>query len=314
MFDLDDRWVWDFWLADDGEQFHLFFLHAPRSLGDPDLRHTHARIGHAVGPDLRTWTRLADPLAPVPGGYDDAASWTGSVLRADEGWRMFHTGVSSAEAGRVQRIGSETSRDLVRWERDLSSGWPLEADPEHYDVGDGVVHWRDPWVAAGEDGRRHLYATARTGGPGSGVVGHAVSGDLVSWEVQPPLSTATGRFDWLEVISMTEVEGRWVLLFSCLSAEMPGAAEGAGGVWSVPVAGPGQPVDVAAAVRLVDERFYVGRLVQDRGGAWQLLAFRNRGADGRFVGGVTDPQPVRWRADGLGLEVGHGAIPVRPIA
>ena len=55
-FQLDAYWVWDFWLADDGEQYHMFFLHAPRALGDPDLRHRSARIGHATSTDLRTWT------------------------------------------------------------------------------------------------------------------------------------------------------------------------------------------------------------------------------------------------------------------
>src|SRR4051812_23371389 len=32
---LDDQWVWDSWVADDGELYHLFFLQAPRALGDP---------------------------------------------------------------------------------------------------------------------------------------------------------------------------------------------------------------------------------------------------------------------------------------
>ena len=77
------------------------------------------------------------------------------------------------------------------------------------------------------------------------MVGHATSADLVTWEVGPPLSVPTGRFDWLEVISVVRVEGRWVLVFSCLADQMPGAAPGAGGVWSVPVEGPGSPVDVA---------------------------------------------------------------------
>ena len=50
----------------------------------------------------------------------------------------------------------------------------------------------------------------------------------------------TGRFAWLEVIQVTRVEDRWVLVFSCLSAEMPHAAAGSGGVWAVPVDWPGR--------------------------------------------------------------------------
>ncbi len=66
MFDLADDWLWDSWLADDGELFHLFFLCAPKSLGDPELRHSHARVGHATSTDLRTWTRIADAVSPTP--------------------------------------------------------------------------------------------------------------------------------------------------------------------------------------------------------------------------------------------------------
>ena len=40
----------------------------------------------------------------------------------------------------------------------------------------------------------------------------------------------------------------------------------------------------------------MGRLVQDRTGQWQLLAFRNID-DGGWVGEITDPRPVR-QADG----------------
>jgi beta-fructofuranosidase len=304
MFDLPDDWVWDFWLADDGATFHLFFLKAPRSLGDSDLRHDHAAIGHAVSDDLRRWSVVADPVQPQPDGYDDLAMWTGSVVRAGDHWRMFRTGRTRSDGGSVQRIGCDTSPDLVTWARDRAQTWPLAADPRHYDVGDGTVHWRDPWVVRDDvSGLWHMYVTARAAGVGAGVVGHAVSEDLSAWQVQPPLSEPTGCFDWLEVISVVEVEGRWVLLFSCLSAEMPEAASGAGGVWSVPIAGPGAPVDVTAAVRVTDERLYVGKVVQDRSGRWQFLAFVNQDDHGRFVGGVTDPVPVRWRSDARGLEL-----------
>lgn len=30
MLRLDDAWIWDSWIADDGERYHLFFLKAPR--------------------------------------------------------------------------------------------------------------------------------------------------------------------------------------------------------------------------------------------------------------------------------------------
>jgi len=306
-FTIDGQFVWDFWTAYDeaSDLHHLFHLYAPMSLGDPELRHRNARVGHAVSADLETWTRLPDPLPeppPGPSTFDDLASWTGCTVRGEGAWWMFTTGLSRADDGRVQRIGAATSADLTAWTR---TGLVLESAPAHYQPSsESWVEeaWRDPWVVRGDDGRWQMYVTARDAGgaPGCGVVGHAVSEDLASWEVLPPLSSPTGVFEWLEVISVVRVEGRWVLLFSCLSTEMPGASAGAGGVWSVPVDGPGSPVDVSAAVRLTDESLYVGKVVHHRGVAY-FMAFRNRAPDGTFVGGVTDPVPVTWRADGRGL-------------
>ena len=64
MLILPDHWTWDFWLADDGDRHHVFFLMAPTSLGDPDLRHHNARVGHAVSDDLQEWEFLGEALAP----------------------------------------------------------------------------------------------------------------------------------------------------------------------------------------------------------------------------------------------------------
>lgn len=311
-FDLEGEYVWDFWLAYDEPtcRHHLFFLHAPRSLGDPELRHRHARIGHAVSRDLVNWERRADPLPDVA-AFDDLAQWTGCTVPGLDGWWLFTTGLSSAEGGLAQRVGAATSADLESWRR---GELVLSADPAWYQtLGTGwpEEHWRDPWVVRGDDDRWHMYVTAKdvAGGLGSGVAGHAVSHDLRTWEVQPPLSRATGRFEWLEVIQVVQVDGRWVLLFSCLSDQMPEAEPGAGGVWSVPVDGPGSPVDVAAAVRLTDERCYVGKVVHHAGAAY-LLAFRNRGPNGQFLGGLIDPVPVTWRPDGRGLLLD---VPDRPL-
>ena len=106
---------------------HVFFLHAPRSLGHPDLRHSHAQIGHAVSRDLRDWEVLPTALSPgPPGAFDDQATWTGSVLQAGGRWHMFYSGISTRDDGRVQRVGLATSEDLGTWERQQVL---VEADP-----------------------------------------------------------------------------------------------------------------------------------------------------------------------------------------
>lgn len=312
-FEATGSLVWDFWVVRDPATglHHLFHLHAPASLGDAELRHRNARIGHAVSPDLRAWERRPDPLPAGAAGFDDLASWTGCTLRGEDRWWMFSTGLSSEDDGLVQRVGAATSPDLDAQQPWTRTGLLLAADPEHYQLSCPAwpeEAWRDPWVVRARDRRWHMYVTARaaSGAPGCGVIGHAVSHDLAAWDVVAPLSAPTGRFEWLEVIQVARVEGRWVLLFSCLSDQMVGARPGAGGVWSVPVEGPGCPVDVAPAVRVTDESRYAGKVVE-HGGSTYFLAFRNRGKGRAFVGGLTDPEPVTWRADGRGLVLACGA-------
>ena len=57
-------------------------------------------------------------------------------------------------------------------------------------------------------------------------------------------------------------------------------------------------VDVSAARRLLDERYYVAKLVETEPDRWAVMAFRLRGDDGGFVGGVVAPMPVE--CDGTG--------------
>lgn len=316
MFELPDDWVWDSWLADDGETFHLFFLTAPKSLGDPGLRHAHARVGHATSGDLKNWIRAADAVGGSQPGYDDRAVWTGCVVRDGETWRMFRTGISLAEPGPVQRIGVDISTDLFFWAPERGPDWPMTADPQWYEKSDTNEHWRDPWVVQDSEGLWHMYITARLspgilpGVPGRGVVGHAVSGDLRRWQVTAPIS-APGRMDQLEVMQVVEIDGRWVLIFSCLGSELVEAQgdDGAGGVWSVPIDGPGAPVDLDRAVRITDECVYVGHAIQDRTGVWRFLAFVHRDPDGEFVGGITDPVQIGWNDSATGLQLASPPVP-----
>ncbi len=97
-----------------------------------------------------------------------------------------------------------------------------------------------------------------------------------------------------------------MLLFSCLSPEMPGFRPGAGGVWAVAVDGPGAPVDIANAVRPTSKDLYVGKLVTLRAGTSRFLAFENRGEGGQSMGGVIDPRGIRWNREVDGLELVDG--------
>jgi beta-fructofuranosidase len=113
MLTLSDFWVWDSWSVTHEGQHHLFFLKAPKSLGDPDKRHFHPTVGHAVSADFRTWRILPDALRPADGpAWDDYTTWTGSIVRGPSGrWHMFYTGTSRGEQGLVQRVGRADSDD-----------------------------------------------------------------------------------------------------------------------------------------------------------------------------------------------------------
>ena len=102
-----DRWVWDSWFAVDGDMLHLFYLQAPRAIADPDLRHDHASVGHAVTTDLEHWEVLPDALTPgPPGAWDDRSIWTGSVIRGPDDWQLWYTGRTHADRGWSQRTPS----------------------------------------------------------------------------------------------------------------------------------------------------------------------------------------------------------------
>ncbi len=333
MLRLADAWTWDFWFAREDDTYHLFFLRASRALGNPDRRHFRASVGHAVSTDLRTWRQVADALVPADRpAFDDVATWTGSVVRGPDGlWRMFYTGAGSEENGLAQRIGMVTSADLTTWHRHPRSPW-LEPDPRWYErLGDSAwpdQAWRDPWVFAdpGGDGW-HMLVTARANrGPldDRGVIGHARSADLARWEVQPPLTRPGAGFGQLEVPQVEWVDGRAVLVFSCLAGELAGrrrATGATGGVWAVTGDSLLGPFDVDRAVPLTDHTLYSGRLIRDPAGRWAMLAFRNDDGAGGFVGELTDPMPFGVTADGSPVRAhlpdrapgaGHGAVGTRP--
>jgi beta-fructofuranosidase len=305
-FSLEHSWVWDLWVADDGELFHLYYLHAPRHLGDPELRHRNARIGHATSPDLVTWQNHGPVLVPGgPGTFDESATWTGCVIRGPDGlWRMYYTGarfLSAASMTNIETVGVATSLDLHTWTK--LPGPILRADPRWYETlgtSDWPEEaWRDPWVFADPDGTRwHMLITARaTDGDvaGRGVIGHAVSADLATWEARPPLSRPQQGFGHLEVPQLVEIDGHRVLLFSCNSPRLSQHRAGqVGGIWVAPAEGPVGPFAIDRSELLVSEELYAGRLVQRRDGNWVLIAFEMGIPGAPFTGRISDPLPVRW--------------------
>jgi len=306
---LPDAWVWDSWFAVDGDTVHAFFLHAPRSLGDPRRRHLFARVGHATSRDLIGWEAAPFSLeAGPPGAWDELATWTGSVIRDGDGWLMAYTGLSVSEGTNAQRIGFCRSGDLMTWSR---VGPVIEPDPRWYESPRDFVdaQWRDPWLWRDDDGTLHLYITARMNiGPddGRGVVGHAWSVDGDQWEIGPPVSQP-GELWQLEVPQLVEAApARWVVLASAhdtdhsagrrarsgFVAETGTVALEAGSSLGPFVVPPGPFLDGTP-----EGRRYAGRIVEHRGQRW-FLAWLDRGPDGSFVGELADPILIIAGEDG----------------
>lgn len=310
MLQLDTHWTWDFWIARDGETYHLFFLKAPKSLGDPDQRHWHARVGHAVSGDLHAWEVLPDALGPGPdGAWDDQATWTGSVLRAEGRWNLFYTGIGHPEGGAHQRIGLATSDDLLTWDKVEEP--VLVLDPEHYEGGvEGwpFVDWRDPWVYwSPQDEEYRMLFTARAPGGAvdeRGVIGQARSTDLRTWQTLPP-AVAPREFAHLEVPQLFEAEGRWYLAYSVYAhahsasrkATVP-AETGTHYFVSDSPSGPWRSPGAAFFCGDARGELYAGRFERDPDGDLVFLAFLQAVGSEDFVGGLSDPMPVTVEPDG----------------
>ena len=89
--------------------YHLFHLVLPN----------HDYIAHAISDNGLNWRRVKNALfIGDPGSWDDLMLWTMHVTadpHNDGKWRMFYTGLSRRDQGRVQRVGLAVSPDLYNW-------------------------------------------------------------------------------------------------------------------------------------------------------------------------------------------------------
>ncbi|WP_028671744.1 levansucrase [Saccharospirillum impatiens] len=315
MFALNDKWIWDFWLYQDGDHWHLYYLQADKSLKDPELRHWNVSQGHAISTDLQHWDNQGTCLAPAQGpAWDDKTTWTGSVIKDDSGlWHLFYTGTCEAERGMKQRIGHATSTDGHHWER-LGNGLALDLDPELYEEYEqGQWHdraMRDPWVMKDPDGDGWLmYFTARVMGRDEpndgGAIGLARSADLTHWTLEKPVYA--GQFGQLEVPQVFKHGAHWYCLF-CTAGEHWSTAYAAASP-TEPVGGthylmadhhlgpwrlaPGSFLDGANPVAR-----YAGKIIRQTD-ELAFMGFWHDTPDGTFIGQVSDPVPVRVNAEGL---------------
>lgn len=309
---LDDKWVWDSWYVEESGLWHCFFLQAPKSLGDPELRHWHVSHGHATSRDLHSWTQHGTCFGPADGpAWDDNTTWTGSVVQGDDGtWHLFYTGTSKADNGKHQKLGHAVSEDLHTWRR-VGDGLILDRDERYEDYCPERWHdraFRDPWVMRDPDGSGWLlYFTARDPNADNtleaGAIGFATSPDLYSWRLEDPVFS--GGFGELEVPQVFERRGHWYCLFSTWDRFCSERAEAIIGKPSTGTHyligdGPRGPWQIAPGPMLDAEdpgRRYAARIV-DHEGQMKLMGFLmcNR-QTGAFAGTIDDPVVVMITPD-----------------
>ena len=140
--------MWDTWLFQDGDAYHLFFLQS-----EPGV--TWNTLGRAVSKDLVHWTALPPMPSKGPeGAWDNHPTLTGMTVKRGDEYVLFY---GSATHG--QKIGIMTSPDLEHWEK--HAGNPtLEIQPPHYAGSD----WRDMCTFYdAQEGRWHGYVCAQSG-------------------------------------------------------------------------------------------------------------------------------------------------------
>ena len=224
---------------------------------------------------------------------------------------MFYTGSTREEEGLIQRIGLATSSDLITWTK--YEGNPvLEADPRWYEQLDTKLWhdqaWRDPWIFQ-HDNQFHAFITARglEGEPSArGVVGHAVSTDLLSWQCQAPVAHP-GEFGQMEVPQLVQIAGRWYLFF-CVGYEQfakarrarPDTPDVIGTHYLVgehPL-GPFTMIDDQFLLADAVGSHYAGKVIQNPVGEWVLMTSRSWTDGGGFIGEIADPIPLQVAPNG----------------
>ena len=313
MFAINDTWVWDFWFANDNDLWHLFYLMAPKSIEDPELRHWNVSIGHATSKNLINWDNKGVCLSPSsPPSWDDYTTWTGCVVPANGNWNLFYTGTSKSEEGKKQRIGLATSDDLHNWKK-VETGPIVDINTNYYE--EYTPSWwhdralRDPWVIANPNGEGWLmYFTARvpsTKTPNDGgAIGLASSKDLIHWEHKKPIFK--GDFGQLEVPQVFQYKDRWYCLFCTLSHNWSdtylsknGGPKATGthyliadshlGPWELV---PGPFLDGAEPCNR-----YAGKIL-NLNDSLKYIGFIDKDQNGDFVGAISDPMDVNVLNDG----------------
>ena len=191
--------VLDHCLVEDGGLIHLFYLR-----GNPAID-----IGHATTTDFVHWEMRPPLLSPgAPGEFDDKALWAPHVIRHNNFWYMFYTGVNSLLS---QQSGLAAGLDLDNWFKFPGPRYHPDNTRWAEWTATAFTHGRDPHVVA-YDGKFYMFVTAKTWF-NEGAVACAESNDLVNWTDIGPVFV---NVSWhvMESVFMLPKDGRWHMFFT----------------------------------------------------------------------------------------------------
>jgi beta-fructofuranosidase len=299
----DNTRLWDIWLYQEGDQYHMFYLGTA-----VDLRQWN-HIGHVVSRDLIHWERRKlVPTIGTEGAWDHTPTLTGTTVGHQGRYYMFY-----GADGVPQRIGVMLSNDLDNW-RKYEGNPLLEPAPPYYQtaLSDELplwyVDWRDPcvvWDAAAGQYDALICARMASLSPGLGnCIARAVSKDLLHWDLAPPAAVLE-NFIQAELPDYFEMGGRHYLLFSSVdgrgAARSTPSREWASGIFYVSsdqrhgeYRPPSDPLLLGAGHGRHEG--YAGRTIPFEDGRLLYYQIRTQpAATSRFVFGV---QILRQRGDG----------------
>jgi len=187
--------VLDHFLLEEDGVIHLFYLR-----GNPAVN-----IGHATTTDLIHW-QYEEPLLSI-GPWDDKAMWAPHLIKQDNTWWMFYTGVPLSLA---QQSGVAVGSNLYTWFKipfplyHPSTSW-AEWTPT------GFAHGRDPHVIE-YNGKFYMFVTAKTF-TNKGAVACAESVDLLNWTDIGPVFVNT-TWHVLESVFIMWRNNKWHMFFT----------------------------------------------------------------------------------------------------
>ena len=268
--------LWDMWpvqqlngsTADIAGGTLWMALSAP-DMGDPGLRHFHARI-RLIHQTASGWRDLgpAMPDGWAPGNRE----WAGSALIEGDRITLYFSaaGPDAGEGGYQQRLFEAQARllveeggpRLIEWSRPVES---VVSDGAHYVIADQqhgepgrIKAFRDPaHFCDPADGARYLLFVGSLGRSASdynGCVGLARAGSEAAgdWQLLPPLIAADGLNNELERPHIVVHHGRYYLFWSTqagvFAPDGPAGPTGLYGMVADSLFGPYRPLNGSGLV------------------------------------------------------------------